>query len=787
VNENMDRLKKILELERSKGYRDSAVMGGLDKFLYRISLSAPALTDLMPINYSSLDTEQRKTWISHVLNHIDSGGKKSSPKVVVSSRNFDISITSIKGINTNLKEKFNKLGVETVRDLIYFFPRRHIDYSQRRHIADLEIGIEQTVVAHVWEATEKRLPSGRRATEAIVGDESGNIRIVWFNQPYLAKLLKPDKAIVVSGKVSAFRNQRVFEAPEWEFLDSEDLTHTGRLVPIYPLTAGLSPRVVRRLVKGVLKEWLLHLPDFLPNSIKKNTGLLDLTEAIKQAHYPDNDYYRNQARKRLAFDELLLIQLSVLSKRRDWREGNVSHSLITDTGQIMHFIDSLPFTLTGAQSRSLGEIQQDLTKTKPMSRLLQGDVGSGKTIVATAAMLLAAAAGYQSALMVPTEILAEQHFQTICSLFDRTTGETGNGEHVRIYNTLLPQPVGIAALTGSLRQSVRKEVLARLSSNEIKIIIGTHALIQKGVDFHQLGLSIVDEQHRFGVMQRSELRSKGASPHVLVMSATPIPRSLALTLYGDLDLSIIDELPPGRSEIKTKWLSPVHRQNAYNFLRKQISEGRQAFIICPLIEESQAIETKAARTEYERLSKDIFPDLRLGLLHGRMSANDKEKTMQRFYSSELDILVSTPVVEVGVDVPNATVMLIEGADRFGLAQLHQFRGRVGRGIHQSYCLLLTDSPSLEAKERLSLLERTQDGFAVAEEDLRMRGPGEFFGTRQSGLPELRMAKLSDVQLLNLARKEAIDLFNKDPYLRKPEHQLLAAEVNRLWNSRGELN
>lgn len=802
MNKAANQLRKILELEQLKGYRDIAVMGGLDKFLHTIAQPPSNLSHILLESYSALDMEERKLWINEVLKKIDTEDTKQydencneTPtkeagklkKSTAHNQNFDISITAVKGINSHLKDKFNKLGVETVRDLLYFFPRRHIDYSQRRLISQLEVGIEQTIIATIWEATSKRLANRRSTTEAIVGDESGNIRIVWFNQPYLAKTLKPNSRIVISGKVNTYRNHPVFESPEWEFMESDDLTHTGRLVPVYSLTAGLSPRTVRRLIKGALDTWLPDLPDFLPEKIKENAKLIDLTYAIKQAHYPDDEFKKNQARKRLAFDELLLIQLGVLSKRRDWLEGNKANALLSNNEQLQRFTDSLPFTLTTAQNRALNEIRDDMIKTSPMSRLLQGDVGSGKTVVATAAMLLAAANGSQAALMAPTEILAEQHFKTICTMFDRITGEKGDSEHIRIYNGLLPQPVGAALLTGSLRGSAKKEVMARLSTGEVKIAIGTHALIQKGVDFHQLGLSIIDEQHRFGVMQRSELRSKGSSPHVLVMSATPIPRTLALTLYGDLDLSIIDELPPGRSEIKTKWLSPAYRQKAYDFVRKQTQEGRQAFIICPLIEESEVIETKAALTEYEHLTKNIFPDLRLGLLHGRMSGTEKEKTMRSFHNGDLDILVSTPVVEVGVDVPNATVMLIEGADRFGLAQLHQFRGRVGRGKYQSYCLLLADTPSFEAKERLSLLERTHDGFALAEEDLKLRGPGEFFGTRQSGMPELKMAKLSDVGLLELARKAAIDLFDTDPYLQRPEHNLLAAAVKRLWDSGGELN
>jgi ATP-dependent DNA helicase RecG len=538
------------------------------------------------------------------------------------------------------------------------------------------------------------------------------------------------------------------------------------------------------LIKGVLDSCLPALPDFLPEEVLERAGLLSLPEAIGQAHYPDSEWSKNQARKRLAFDELFLIQLGVLSKRRDWRQEENGYVLRADDDAIEPFLSSLPFALTDAQRRALRETQGDLTSSRPMSRLLQGDVGSGKTVIATAAMLIAVASGCQAALMAPTEILAEQHFGTLCRLFQGEQDTYANGS-VKTFQLAPSRLVTVALLHGGLRNSVKRDVQDRISANEVDIVIGTHALLQKGVEFRRLGFCVVDEQHRFGVMQRSELRSKGASPHILVMSATPIPRSLALTMYGDLDISVIDEMPPGRTEIKTKWLTPNQRQSAYDFVAKQIATGRQAFIICPLIEESEAIQTKAAVAEYERLCSSVFPGLRLGLLHGRMSSSDKEGVMEQFRCGDLDILVSTPVVEVGVDVPNATVMLIEGADRFGLAQLHQFRGRVGRGEHQSFCILLADTPSPEARQRLSLLECTRDGFALAEEDLRLRGPGEFFGTRQSGLPELRMARLSDVQLLELARNEAIRLFDNDPYLKRPEHRLLSEEVGRLWRSGGE--
>jgi len=803
LNQTIESLRKVLKLEQAKGYSDKAVMGGLDRFLRNLSPRDDKLSGLVSLNYSAMDTRAREKWVRDTLKQLEAKERRTPPlltQTIITSRktapsrpkgnseqSLSATITSIPGIKAALASKFDKLGVKTIHDLLYFFPRRHIDYSHRKLISELEVGAEQTIVATIWEAAQKGPGYRMRTTEAVVGDESGNIRVIWFNQPYLAKKLTTNSQIVLSGRVAEFRGRKVFQSPEWELLESDDLVHTGRLVPVYPLTAGLYPRTVRRLVKGTLDCWLPELPEFLPEDVRVSGGLLLLHEAIRQAHYPDTEQSKDQARKRLAFDELFLIQLGVLAKKRDWQEEGTGNAFNTDSNCLEPFFNSLPYKLTSAQVRALAEIQTDLSKPKPMSRLLQGEVGSGKTVVATAVMLLSAANGYQAALMAPTEILAEQHFDTICGLLGRAGSEFSDAKPLRKFSSMLPHPISVGLLTGGLKESAKQEIQERVSADEIDIIIGTHALIQKGVDFRNLGLCVVDEQHRFGVMQRSALRGKGSCPHVLVMSATPIPRTLALTLYGDLDLSVLDELPPGRVEIKTKFLIPEQRQKAYDFVRKQVAEGRQAFIICPLIEESEAIETKAAITEYGHLSGSVFPDLRLGLLHGRLNSADKDEVMQRFRNGGLDILVSTPVVEVGVDVPNATVMLIEGADRFGLAQLHQFRGRVGRGQHQSYCLLLADTPSAEAKERLSLLERIRNGFALAEEDLRLRGPGEFFGTRQSGLPDLKMAKLSDVELLELARREAIRLFNADPYLKQPEHRLLAREVSRLWNSEGELS
>jgi ATP-dependent DNA helicase RecG len=811
---NVEPLRKILRLEGEKGYLDSAVIGGLDKFLHRWagqatqSLTSPQLLrqfgrlKLIDSSYASLTREERKEWIAKVfafLPELEKVEAKPSEETVTpppvkrqpaakvqkaAGGSLDLPITNLKGISTSQAAKFKRLGVATVRDLLYFFPHRHLDYSQRKHISQLSEGEEQTIIANVWE-TKIAMPGGRRSTEAIVGDETGNVRVVWFNNPYLAKKLPTNSKVVLSGRVGLFNGRLVFESPEWELLEDKELIHTGRLVPLYPLTQGLYPRQVRKLMKEVVDQWAWQAEDFLPTEVRQRCNLLELPRAIAQAHFPESETAKDRARVSLAFDELFLLQLGVLSRKRDWQEGQPGNAFKAKAAVRNTFIKSLPFKLTAAQQRVLAEILADLKQPRPMSRLLQGEVGSGKTVVATAALLVCAASGYQGAFMAPTEILAEQHFANVCQLLSRAGKQVAEEDNLRRYSGLLSRPLTLALLIGGISQARKQEIQQLVTAGKIDIVIGTHALIQEGVDFKRLGLAVVDEQHRFGVTQRSALRQKGFNPHVLVMTATPIPRTLALTLYGDLDLSVIDELPPGRQVVKTKWLKPSQRDSAYAFLRRQVSEGRQAFIICPLIEESEAVQAKAAVAEYERLSGEVFPDLKLGLIHGRMKVEEKDEVMHRFRSGELDILVSTPVVEVGIDVPNATVMLVESADRFGLSQLHQFRGRVGRGQEQSYCMLLAENPSEIGRERLDIIGKIYDGFQLAEEDLRLRGPGEFFGTRQSGLPDLRLAKLSDVALLELARGEAMRLFEKDPVLEKPEHKLLSKELARVWKQGGE--
>ncbi len=705
-------------------------------------------------------------------------------------------VTAVPGVGPSVATRLHALGIRTVRDLLFYFPREHRDYSKLEKIANIPFGELVTTVGMIWEVETKRTSGGRSITAATISDDTGKLRVSWFNQGYLQKQLLAAKGsyLVVTGIKQRFGNKVDFSVRTHELPDQGDLLNTGRLVPTYSLTEGLHAKTLRRFTKWVVDRYAAMLPDHLPPVIRTAGQLLPLPDAISHIHYPESEEMLAAARRRLAFDELFLIQLGMQERRSRWKQqveqGNAfsvdlskifvdapatSHSTTVVESQPVGttlwstvateepFEATLPFKFTNAQRRVLHEIFQDLERTQPMCRLLQGDVGAGKTAVAAAALYMAAINGYQGAIMAPTELLAEQHARSISAMLE---------------------PFGIRTilLTGSLKQRERSMGRAALESGVATVAIGTHALIQEDVAFSKLGLVIIDEQHRFGVEQRDALRQKGYHPHMLVMTATPIPRTLALTLYGDLDVSIIDQLPPGRQKIITRWRTGARRTEANTTIVHQVEEGRQAFIICPLIEESETLAVKAATSEYERLKREVFPYKRLGLLHGAMKAVDKDAVMRQFRDHELDILVATSVIEVGIDIPNATVMVIEDADRFGLSQLHQFRGRVGRGKHQSYCYVLSADASVSAQERLGVFQDTDDGFKLSEEDLRLRGPGDFFGVRQSGMPELRMASLSDTPLVELAGKLAEKLWESDPYLRKPEHAPLRERMHLFWQN-----
>ncbi|GAC1406493.1 MAG: ATP-dependent DNA helicase RecG [Ktedonobacteraceae bacterium] len=705
-------------------------------------------------------------------------------------------VTAVPGVGPSVAMRLHTLGIRTVRDLLFYFPREHRDYSKLEKIANIPFGELVTTVGMIWEVETKRTSGGRSITVATISDDTGKLRVSWFNQAYLQKQLVAAKGayLVVTGIKQRFGNKVEFSVRTHELPDQGDLLNTGRLVPTYPLTEGLPAKTLRRFTKWVVDRYAAMLPDHLPPRIRAAGRLLPLPDAISHIHYPESEEMLAAARRRLAFDELFLIQLGMQERRSRWKQqveqGNAfsvdRSKIFVDAPASPHatamtaseplgttlwstvateepFEATLPFRFTHAQSHVLNEIFQDLERTQPMCRLLQGDVGAGKTAVAAAALYMAAINGYQSAIMAPTELLAEQHARSISAMLE-------------------PFGIRTVLLTGSLKQRERIQNRAALESGEATVAIGTHALIQEDIAFSKLGLVVIDEQHRFGVEQRDALRQKGYHPHMLVMTATPIPRTLALTLYGDLDVSIIDQLPPGRQKIITRWRTGARRAEANATIVHQVEEGRQAFIICPLIEESESLAVKAATSEYERLKREVFPYKRLGLLHGAMKAAEKDAVMRQFRDHELDILVSTSVIEVGIDIPNATVMVIEDADRFGLSQLHQFRGRVGRGKHQSYCYVLSADASISAQERLGVFQDTDDGFKLSEEDLRLRGPGDFFGVRQSGMPELRMANLNDTPLVELARSLADTLWESDSYLRKPEHAQLRERMHLFWQS-----
>lgn len=641
-------------------------------------------------------------------------------------------------------KRLEELGVKTVKDLLLYFPRTYNDKTLYTKIAELhtdEINNIKGTLSHLF---HRRTKNGKYLTKALFSDETGSIEVVWFNQPYLQRVLQNGQKIILSGKARFKFGKISLQSPSFEPL-KEEQTHVGRIVPVYHETEGISSKWLREKLKPLIDEWADTVPEYMPKMILEKFDLIPYGDAIKGAHFPENEEELQNAKKRLSFDELFLLQLKALQKK--WRWQNIAEhekKQISIHPEIKNIIQNLPFALTEAQKKSLKEVLLDLQKPYPMSRLLQGDVGSGKTVIAAIAMLDTVKAGYQTALMAPTEILAKQHYQTI-------------------YKLLKPYSFNIQFIAGSTPDQLKKEMVMQLKSGTVDMVIGTHALIQETIGFRKLGLAVIDEQHRFGVKQRDILKSYG-SPHLLSLSATPIPRTLAMTIYGDQDLSIIDEMPKGRQPIITRVVPEKKRTDAYRWIEDQIQKGRQAFVICPLIDESDVLEVKSAIQEYEHLRQNIFPGLKLGLLHGKMKPKEKEEVMALFKENKIQVLVSTSVIEVGIDVSNATIMMIEGAERFGLSQLHQFRGRVGRGEHQSYCFLFTQKNSEQARTRLQAMVKYSSGFKLAEIDLELRGPGEIFGVRQSGIPDLKMASLTDSITIQLAREAAQEIMNMDPEL-----------------------
>ena len=675
---------------------------------------------------------------------------------------LDTEIAKLPGITRPQLKALERLGLITARDLLFYYPREHLDYARQVPISKLVAGETVTIVGTVKRCNCFTSPRNPKLSifQLTLRDRTGQIDVNRFFagarfasrgwQEKQKRQYPKGATVAASGLVKKNKYGTTLETPELEVLAGPDTQaeslKIGRLLPVYPLTEGVSADMVRRGVQAALPAAEL-LQEPLPESLREPQELIGLSEAIASLHFPSDREALERARRRLVFDEFFFLQLGMLQRRQEQCRGQLAASFAPSGELLDRFQVILPFSLTGAQKRVVGEILQDLEAETPMNRLVQGDVGSGKTIVAVYAILAAVQAGYQAALMAPTEVLAEQHYRKLVNWFN-----------------LLHLPVEL--LTGSTRAAKRREIHRQLSTGELPLLVGTHALIEDPVQFQRLGLVAIDEQHRFGVQQRSRLLAKGDAPHVLTLTATPIPRTLALTLHGDLDVSQIDELPPGRQEIQTTILSGRERSQAYELIKREVAQGRQAYIVLPLVEESEKVEAKAATEEHARLQEKVFPDFKVGLLHGRMSSADKDAALTAFRDNESQIIVSTTVIEVGVDVPNATVMAIENAERFGLSQLHQLRGRVGRGQHKSYCLLVTSSKTPTALQRLGVLRDSRDGFFIAEMDMRLRGPGEVLGTRQSGLPDFALASLvEDQDVLLLAREVAEELISTDVELK----------------------
>ncbi len=819
-----EKLRKFLKLEINRKYDNRAVFGGFPLFAntWRTEAQTYAV-DSEVINfiysqlaaYGELSTEGRAKAVENILTYLVEPAKDVSEAPVVSKqeeipesspaeslseakgratppqpvrtttekpvRQLPIKpvkgeaqlgiyapITYISMIGPKNAELYKKLGISTILDLLYYFPRRYVDFSKLEPINRLHYGDTVTIMATVMNTANRVARGGKlKLLEAIVSDGTGSLRLTWFNQPWIESHLRPGTQIAASGKLDIYLGRLMMSNPEWEPLDQEHL-HTNRIVPVYSLTAGLSNKMLRKVMNTTVSFWASRVDEFLPESVLQDAKLMDLQQAIQQAHFPDSQETLTLAKRRLGFDEIFLLQLGVVRQKKNLQLAEGKKFPSDDT-----FIDQLtshlPYSLTQAQQRVLGELRSDIDSGRALNRLIQGDVGSGKTVIAALAIAIVTNAGSQAAYMAPTSILAEQQYQTILRLL--TTGE----------NPIL-QPSEVRLLIGDTSNSDKEDIRKGLSEGSIKIIVGTHALLEAPIEFQDLQFVVIDEQHRFGVEQRAILRSKGTNPHLLVMTATPIPRSLALTLYGDLDVSVLDEMPAGRQPIETFLIHPLDRERVYRLIDSQIKKGFQTFIICPLVEQGDNDENKAAVEEHQRLQKEIFPNRRLGLLHGRMKPEEKDQVMSDFRDKKYDILVSTSVIEVGVDIPNATIMVIEGANHFGLAQLHQFRGRVGRGTEKSFCLLIPEKEDDLENERLQVMTETNDGFVLAERDLQQRGPGDFLGTRQAGFMDLRMAQITDLSLIEEARKQAQNLFEIDPDLTMTEHQALLKMVNRFWRS-----
>lgn len=766
--DNIEQLKKAIEIEIQYRYIDihgktqafSSFIKNEAKKYYKLSKKNPKWAVIAEAfeHYPFAGLNERRKSIDNLIRVLKSETNpkplkseiSNAPELTKSAKDTDVMY--MKGVGPKIAYKLNKLGIYTVQDLMLYFPKKHIDYSSRTLIRDLKEGETTTVFGYIKSVSAFNTQKKLSVVKVTVADESGRLDLSFFQAKSNRFMLERTKSqfpinagIMLSGKVKRnnYDGKLTFDKPTYsimtgEFLEDKNSNlNIARIVPIYTVCEDLSIKVLRRAIFNAIQKYKDEIENVIPDFMREKIGLLDKKTAVEQIHFPESQELLEQARFSLIFEELFLIQLKMVRIREQNSHNHSALALkIKEKGLVKEFIDNLPFELTGAQKKAVNEILNDLNSDVPMARLLQGDVGSGKTVVATIMLLAGVENGYQGALMAPTEILAQQHYNNL-------------------QQWLSPMGISVGLFLGSQGKKIREKFRTDLRNGQMNIAVGTHALIQEDVDFNNLGAIVVDEQHRFGVKQRNVLKKKSQNPQILTMTATPIPRTLALTVHGDLDLTIIDELPKGRKPIKTS-LVTSHR-GVYELIQSEIDAGRQAYVVYPLIEESETLSAKAATIEAERLQKEVFPQYKIGLLHGKLKNDEKEQVMKDFKDKKYDILVSTTVVEVGVDVPNATVMLIENAERFGLSQLHQLRGRVGRNSLQSYCILHTSTKSQETRERLNIMTQTNDGFVIAEKDLQLRGPGEFLGTRQSGLPDLIISDIvRDAKILEMARNEAID-------------------------------
>ena len=766
--DNIEQLKKAIEIEIQYRYIDihgktqafSSFIKNEAKKYYKLSKKNPKWAVIAEAfeHYPFAGLNERRKSIDNLIRVLKSETNpkpskseiSNAPELTKSAKDTDVMY--MKGVGPKIAYKLNKLGIYTVQDLMLYFPKKHIDYSSRTLIRDLKEGETTTVFGYIKSVSAFNTQKKLSVVKVTVADESGRLDLSFFQAKSNRFMLERTKSqfpinagIMLSGKVKRnnYDGKLTFDKPTYsimtgEFLEDKNSNlNIARIVPIYTVCEDLSIKVLRRAIFNAIQKYKDEIENVIPDFMREKIGLLDKKAAVEQIHFPESQELLEQARFSLIFEELFLIQLKMVRIREQNSHNHSALALkIKEKGLVKEFIDNLPFELTGAQKKAVNEILNDLNSDVPMARLLQGDVGSGKTVVATIMLLAGVENGYQGALMAPTEILAQQHYNNL-------------------QQWLSPMGISVGLFLGSQGKKIREKFRTDLRNGQMNIAVGTHALIQEDVDFNNLGAIVVDEQHRFGVKQRNVLKKKSQNPQILTMTATPIPRTLALTVHGDLDLTIIDELPKGRKPIKTSLITS-HR-GVYELIQSEIDAGRQAYVVYPLIEESETLSAKAATIEAERLQKEVFPQYKIGLLHGKLKNDEKEQVMKDFKDKKYDILVSTTVVEVGVDVPNATVMLIENAERFGLSQLHQLRGRVGRNSLQSYCILHTSTKSQETRERLNIMTQTNDGFVIAEKDLQLRGPGEFLGTRQSGLPDLIISDIvRDAKILEMARNEAID-------------------------------